>query len=282
MRCSATCGARAGGHDPADRGAAGRRPRCATPGSTIVRPRPPGGRRRRRRVVGSHLRLRQARRRLPRGPGGRPDRGDQPRPVLPDARRRPARLRRDARRDRGVDGRHGRGDRRQAVDRTWPRRCWSGSRCRRRTRVLVGDRLQTDVRMAHEAGMASALVLSGATPRSARSPDARLHARLRPGRRRRGPARATDSRRCRDRVHLHADPRRHDGAGRARGLRDAARHGPALRRVQGHRPAAGRAARARPGDARRRPRGLPRGRLGARRGRAPLACGPRSTSASTG
>jgi ribonucleotide monophosphatase NagD (HAD superfamily) len=33
--------------------------------------------------------------------------------------------------------------------------------------LLVGDRLLTDVRMAHEAGMASALVLSGATPRSA-------------------------------------------------------------------------------------------------------------------
>lgn len=33
--------------------------------------------------------------------------------------------------------------------------------------VLVGDRLTTDVRMAHEAGMASALVLTGATPRSA-------------------------------------------------------------------------------------------------------------------
>jgi HAD superfamily hydrolase (TIGR01450 family) len=33
--------------------------------------------------------------------------------------------------------------------------------------VLVGDRLMTDVRMAHEAGMASALVLTGATPRSA-------------------------------------------------------------------------------------------------------------------
>ena len=33
--------------------------------------------------------------------------------------------------------------------------------------VLVGDRLLTDVRMAHEAGMASALVLTGATPRSA-------------------------------------------------------------------------------------------------------------------
>jgi ribonucleotide monophosphatase NagD (HAD superfamily) len=33
--------------------------------------------------------------------------------------------------------------------------------------VLVGDRITTDVRMAHEAGMASALVLTGATPRSA-------------------------------------------------------------------------------------------------------------------
>ena len=33
--------------------------------------------------------------------------------------------------------------------------------------VLVGDRLMTDVRMAHEAGMESALVLTGATPRSA-------------------------------------------------------------------------------------------------------------------
>jgi NagD protein len=33
--------------------------------------------------------------------------------------------------------------------------------------VLIGDRLMTDVRMAHEAGMASALVLTGATPRSA-------------------------------------------------------------------------------------------------------------------
>ena len=33
--------------------------------------------------------------------------------------------------------------------------------------VLVGDRIGTDVRMAHEAGMASALVLTGATPRSA-------------------------------------------------------------------------------------------------------------------
>jgi NagD protein len=33
--------------------------------------------------------------------------------------------------------------------------------------LLVGDRLLTDVRMAHEAGMASALVLTGATPRSA-------------------------------------------------------------------------------------------------------------------
>jgi HAD superfamily hydrolase (TIGR01450 family) len=33
--------------------------------------------------------------------------------------------------------------------------------------VLVGDRLMTDVRMAHEAGMVSALVLTGATPRSA-------------------------------------------------------------------------------------------------------------------
>jgi NagD protein len=31
--------------------------------------------------------------------------------------------------------------------------------------ILVGDRLSTDVRMAHEAGMASALVLSGATTR---------------------------------------------------------------------------------------------------------------------
>lgn len=30
--------------------------------------------------------------------------------------------------------------------------------------ILVGDRLLTDVRMAHEAGMASALVLTGATP----------------------------------------------------------------------------------------------------------------------
>jgi NagD protein len=29
--------------------------------------------------------------------------------------------------------------------------------------VLVGDRLLTDMRMAHEAGMASVLVLSGAT-----------------------------------------------------------------------------------------------------------------------
>jgi HAD superfamily hydrolase (TIGR01450 family) len=35
--------------------------------------------------------------------------------------------------------------------------------------LLVGDRLLTDVRMAHEAGMASALVLTGATPRSALS-----------------------------------------------------------------------------------------------------------------
>ena len=33
--------------------------------------------------------------------------------------------------------------------------------------LLVGDRIGTDVRMAHEAGMASALVLTGATPRSA-------------------------------------------------------------------------------------------------------------------
>ena len=33
--------------------------------------------------------------------------------------------------------------------------------------LLVGDRLLTDVRMAHEAGMASALVLTGATSRSA-------------------------------------------------------------------------------------------------------------------
>ncbi len=33
--------------------------------------------------------------------------------------------------------------------------------------VLVGDRLETDVRMAHEAGMASALVLSGATTAAA-------------------------------------------------------------------------------------------------------------------
>jgi NagD protein len=33
--------------------------------------------------------------------------------------------------------------------------------------LLVGDRLLTDMRMAHEAGMASALVLTGATPRSA-------------------------------------------------------------------------------------------------------------------
>ena len=32
--------------------------------------------------------------------------------------------------------------------------------------ILVGDRLLTDVRMAHEAGMASALVLTGATPAS--------------------------------------------------------------------------------------------------------------------
>jgi len=29
--------------------------------------------------------------------------------------------------------------------------------------ILVGDRLATDVRMAHEAGMAAALVLTGAT-----------------------------------------------------------------------------------------------------------------------
>ncbi|MBF8289973.1 MAG: phosphoglycolate phosphatase [Chloroflexi bacterium] len=42
--------------------------------------------------------------------------------------------------------------------------------------VLVGDRLTTDVRMAREAGMASALVLTGARPR------------LRPCRRRRDPA----------------------------------------------------------------------------------------------
>ncbi len=33
--------------------------------------------------------------------------------------------------------------------------------------VLIGDRLSTDIRMAHEAGMASALVLSGATSRAA-------------------------------------------------------------------------------------------------------------------
>jgi NagD protein len=33
--------------------------------------------------------------------------------------------------------------------------------------ILVGDRLLTDVRMAHEAGMASALVLTGATPAAA-------------------------------------------------------------------------------------------------------------------
>jgi HAD superfamily hydrolase (TIGR01450 family) len=33
--------------------------------------------------------------------------------------------------------------------------------------ILVGDRISTDVRMAHEAGMASALVLTGATRRSA-------------------------------------------------------------------------------------------------------------------
>lgn len=33
--------------------------------------------------------------------------------------------------------------------------------------LLVGDRLMTDVRMAREAGMVSALVLTGATPRSA-------------------------------------------------------------------------------------------------------------------
>ena len=32
-----------------------------------------------------------------------------------------------------------------------------------RDTLLVGDRLATDVRMANEAGMASALVLSGAT-----------------------------------------------------------------------------------------------------------------------
>jgi NagD protein len=33
--------------------------------------------------------------------------------------------------------------------------------------ILVGDRIGTDVRMAHAAGMVSALVLTGATPRSA-------------------------------------------------------------------------------------------------------------------
>jgi ribonucleotide monophosphatase NagD (HAD superfamily) len=33
--------------------------------------------------------------------------------------------------------------------------------------ILIGDRLLTDVRMAKEAGMSSALVLTGATPASA-------------------------------------------------------------------------------------------------------------------
>ncbi len=68
-----------------------------------------------RRVVGSHLRLREADRGLPGGPGGRPDRGHQPRPVLPDPRRRPARLCRDAGRHRGLDRRPRRGRRGQAL-----------------------------------------------------------------------------------------------------------------------------------------------------------------------
>jgi ribonucleotide monophosphatase NagD (HAD superfamily) len=38
--------------------------------------------------------------------------------------------------------------------------------------LMVGDRLETDIRMANEAGMASALVLTGATSETmvARSP----------------------------------------------------------------------------------------------------------------
>ena len=101
---------------------------------------------------------------LPGGPARRPDRRDEPRPVLPDARRRPAGLCGDARGDRGVHRRPSRGRRRQALG----AHGGDGPRALHLSpddTILIGDRLLTDVRMAREAGMHAALVLSGATGR---------------------------------------------------------------------------------------------------------------------
>ena len=100
---------------------------------------------------------------IPGGPGGRPDRGHEPRPVLPDPRRRPARLCRDAGRHRGVAP--GAAPRQSSASRrsTWRRPSSRGSAFSPDDTVLVGDRLLTDVRMARRAGMHAALVLTGAT-----------------------------------------------------------------------------------------------------------------------
>ena len=85
---------------------------CAEAGFT-GRDRPRAGRGRRR-VVRPRLQLRQAARGLPGGPPGRRHRRHQPGSVLPDGRRRAARLRGDAGRARGLHRPPGRGGRRQA------------------------------------------------------------------------------------------------------------------------------------------------------------------------
>ena len=117
----------------------------------------------RRRLVRPDLRLRQAAHGLPGRPPRGPDRGHQSGPVLPDARMAAS----------PTAPRCSRQSKRPVA--AAPRQSWASRRstCRAPSlarlglppadTILVGDRLLTDVRMAREAGMISALVLSGAT-----------------------------------------------------------------------------------------------------------------------
>jgi hypothetical protein len=115
-----------------DRGAAGRRD--AGRGGDQGHHRPGRGRGGRG-LVRPHVRLRQAAAGLPRGPPPRRgDRGHQPRPVLPDPRRRAARLRGDAGRAGSVHRGPGRGHRRQAERAHGGRVAAPAGRARRRRR----------------------------------------------------------------------------------------------------------------------------------------------------
>ena len=169
----------------------------------------------------------------------RGDRRHEPRPVLPDARRRAARLRGDARRDRGVHRRPRRGGRSASRARTMGGALFGASRRPRRDdAALVGDRLATDVAMGQRVGMAGVLVLSGGH-------------RGRRGPRLRGAAPTTSSRASIELLPEQMTELQEDQiminfvfmlthndatvAGRARRAEAAARHRPALRRLQGRR-----------------------------------------------